>query len=187
MRLIYSGLSGVGKDYLLSKVDEDLNNNSVRVLSMGDMICSQLVHMGIDVGRDELSNLDRELIASVTKIALHHLKDSSDKLLLNTHLVTEGSYGRRNSIGLEGAFYPTSMLCIVARPEDIIARRSSDGTRRRPKDTAANIGAIQREQLQYAIELSNQLAVPLSVIDNSNDKEEGAVMQLRATIRQAIK
>ena len=181
-----TGISGVGKTTLLSKVVEIIKSHdkSVNVLSFGTMMFEIAKENGLKE-RDELRKLSLKEQQNLQKIVAEKIAAQTDELvIIDTHAFIhspEGYYPGLPEHVLK-IIKPTNFVSVSAKPEEIYNRRMKDDTRNRDKITLINI----KKELEYQTGMISACVVitgsPVRYILNDEGKVDEAVDKIITSI-----
>ncbi len=181
MRILYCGLSGVGKDSLLKASGEFLVAEGVSTTSFGDemLTCARRVHTKVE--RDDLKHLpideQRQFAARAIDSIAHH----NGRLLVNTHIVIEGVPVAAQDSSMVAAMQVNGIVCVTASPDLIIGRRAADDSRQRLVLSCDQVEELQGLQYDMALSLGQTLGIGVDFVDNSICVQQGA-RELQSTL-----
>jgi len=138
-----TGIPGVGKTSLLSKMVEILKNHkkNVNMINYGTLMFEVAKENGLK-DRDELRKLPISEQQHLQKIAAEKIAAQNEEIvIIDTHAFInspEGYYPGLPEHVLK-IIAPTNFVSVSAKPEEIYNRRMKDDTRNRDKITLANI------------------------------------------------
>lgn len=142
---VLTGLSGCGKDYLLSKMKTmAILPPSIATVSFGERLFEVLQKYHPDItSRDDIKRLlsQEQVRNGVLQLCTDLL--SIQPALINTHVV----YRQNGSIAfnpdVEKKLNPTNYVFVWTEPEQIMLWRSADLSRKRPIETVDEIALHQ--------------------------------------------
>jgi adenylate kinase len=185
-KIILTGIPGVGKTTLLSKIVEIIKSHdkSVNVLSFGTLMFEIAKENGLKE-RDELRKLPLKEQQNLQKIVAEKIAAQTDELvIIDTHAFInspEGYYPGLPEHVLK-IIKPTNFVSVSAKPEEIYNRRMKDDTRNRDKITLINI----KKELEYQTGMISACAVitgsPIRHILNDEGKVDEAVDKIITSI-----
>ncbi len=185
-RIIMTGIPGVGKTTLLSKIVEVLKSHdkSVSVMSFGTLMFEIAKKNGLK-NRDELRNLPVKEQQNLQRLAAEQIAAQNDQIvIIDTHAFInspEGYYPGLPEHVLK-IIKPTNFVSISAKPEEIYNRRMKDDTRNRDKITLINI----KKELEYQSGMISACAVitgsPVRQILNDEGKVDESVHKIISSI-----
>ena len=185
-RIVITGIPGVGKTTLLSKIVEALksHNKSVTVMSFGTLMFEIAKKNGL-TDRDELRNLPVKEQQNLQRLAAEQIATQNDQIvIIDTHAFInspEGYYPGLPEHVLK-IIKPTNFVSISAKPEEIYNRRMKDNTRNRDNITLINI----KKELEYQTGMISACAVitgsPVRYILNDEGKVDEAVDKIITSI-----
>jgi len=181
-----TGIPGVGKTTLLSKIVEVLKSHdkSVSVMSFGTLMFEIAKKNGLK-NRDELRNLPVKEQQNLQRLAAEQIAAQNDQIvIIDTHAFInspEGYYPGLPEHVLK-IIKPTNFVSISAKPEEIYNRRMKDDTRNRDKITLINI----KKELEYQSGMISACAVitgsPVRQILNDEGKVDESVHKIISSI-----
>lgn len=142
-KIVMTGIAGVGKTTLLSKIVEILksNNKTVKVISYGTLMFNVAKENGLQ-DRDELRKLPVIEQQKLQKIVAEKISSQNEEIvIIDTHAFInspEGYYPGLPEHVLK-IIKPSNFVSVSAKPEEIYNRRMKDDTRNRDKITIENI------------------------------------------------
>ena len=185
-KIIMTGIPGVGKTTLLSKIVEIIKSQgkSVEVMSFGTLMFEIAKKNGLK-DRDELRNLPLHEQQNLQKIVAEKIAAQNEQIvIIDTHAFinsTEGYYPGLPEHVLK-IIKPTNFVSVSAKPEEIYNRRMKDNTRNRDKITLINI----KKELEYQSGMISACAVitgsPVRHILNDEGKVDEAVNKVITSI-----
>jgi adenylate kinase len=185
-KIIITGIPGVGKTTLLSKVVEIIKSHgkSVTVLSFGTLMFEIAKKNGLK-DRDELRKLPVKEQQNLQKIVAEQIAAQNEEIvIIDTHTFInspEGYYPGLPEHVLK-IIKPTNFVSVSAKSEEIYNRRMKDNTRNRDKITLINI----KKELEYQSGMISACAVitgsPVRHILNDEGKVDEAVDKIITSI-----
>ena len=185
-KIIMTGIPGVGKTTLLSKIVEVIKSHdkSVNVLSFGTLMFEIAKENGLK-DRDGLRKLPLKEQQSLQKIVAEKIAATNEQIvIIDTHAFInspEGYYPGLPEHVLK-IIKPTNFVSISAKPEEIYNRRMKDNTRNRDGITLINI----KKELEYQTGMISACAVitgsPVRHILNDEGKVDEAVDKIITSI-----
>ena len=184
--IIMTGIPGVGKTTLLSKIVEVIKSHdkSVNVLSFGTLMFEIAKENGLK-DRDGLRKLPLKEQQSLQKIVAEKIAATNEQIvIIDTHAFInspEGYYPGLPEHVLK-IIKPTNFVSISAKPEEIYNRRMKDDSRNRDKIT---LTIIKKE-----LEIQSGMISACAVITGSPVKHilngEGKIDEATNKIIKAI-
>ncbi len=185
-KIIMTGIPGVGKTTLLSKIVETIKSHdkSVNVLSFGTLMFEIAKENGLKE-RDDLRKLPLNEQQNLQKVVAEKIAAITDEIvIIDTHAFInspEGYYPGLPEHVLK-IIKPTNFVSVSAKPEEIYNRRMKDNTRNRDKITLINI----KKELEYQTGMISACAVitgsPVRHILNDEGKVDEAVDKIITSI-----
>jgi len=185
-KIIMTGIPGVGKTTLLSKIVDIIKSHdkSVNVLSFGTLMFEIAKKNGLKE-RDDLRKLPVKEQQNLQKIVAEQIAAQNEEfVIIDTHAFInspEGYYPGLPEHVLK-IIKPTNFVSVSAKPEEIYNRRMKDTTRNRDKITLINI----KKELEFQTGMISACAViagsPVRYILNDEGKVEEAVDKIITSI-----
>ena len=185
-KIIMTGIPGVGKTTLLSKIVEIIKSHdkSVNVLSFGTLMFEIAKENGLKE-RDELRKLPLKEQQNLQKIVAEKIATLTDEIvIIDTHAFINSSEGYYPGLPehVLKIIKPTNFVSVSAKPEEIYNRRMKDDTRNRDKITLITI----KKELEYQTGMISACAVitgsPVRHILNDEGKVDEAVDKIITSI-----
>lgn len=185
-KIIMTGIPGVGKTTLLSKLVEIIKSHdkSVNVLSFGTLMFEIAKKNGLKE-RDDLRHLPLKEQQNLQKIVAEKIATLTDEIvIIDTHAFINSSEGYYPGLPehVLKIIKPTNFVSVSAKPEEIYNRRMKDDTRNRDKITLINI----KKELEYQTGMISACAVitgsPVRHILNDEGKVDEAVDKIITSI-----
>ncbi|MEM4035352.1 MAG: adenylate kinase [Fervidicoccaceae archaeon] len=140
--VVVTGVPGVGKTTVLSELKRLAQESGVDlvVANFGDYMLKVAVARGLVESRDEMRRLPHRVQLDLQELAAREIVSDAAKrlgqggvLVVDTHSVVKTSSGYWPGLPehVVSALNPDSIVLIEADPEEILARRESDASRRR--------------------------------------------------------
>ena len=181
-----TGIPGVGKTTLLSKMVEVIKNHgkSVHVMSFGTLMFEVATKNGLK-DRDGLRKLPVTRQQELQKLAAEKIAAQTEQvIIIDTHafINSPGGYYPGLPENVLKIIKPTNFVSVSAKPEEIYNRRMKDTTRNRDKITLINI----KKELEYQTGMISACAVitgsPIRHILNDEGKVDEAVDKIITSI-----
>jgi len=185
-KIIMTGIPGVGKTTLLSKIVEIIKSHdkSVNVLSFGTLMFDIAKENGLKA-RDDLRKLPLKEQQNLQKIVAEKIAALTDEIvIIDTHAFINSSEGYYPGLPehVLKIIKPTNFVSVSAKPEEIYNRRMKDDTRNRDKITLITI----KKELEYQTGMISACAVitgsPVRHILNDEGKVDEAVDKIITSI-----
>lgn len=185
-KIIMTGIPGVGKTTLLSKLVEIIKSHdkSVNVLSFGTLMFEIAKKNGLKE-RDDLRHLPLKEQQNLQKIVAEKIATLTDEIvIIDTHAFINSSEGYYPGLPehVLKIIKPTNFVSVSAKPEEIYNRRMKDDTRNRDKITLITI----KKELEYQTGMISACAVitgsPVRHILNHEGKVDEAVDKIITSI-----
>ncbi len=172
-----TGVTGVGKDYLLDKSLAGIERINRR--NFGDELGRQL-----QTDKDGLASVDSapDVRQAVASVALR-MKELTP-LFLSSHVVRSSSDTLQSVLDVEGLMLPDWYVVITAPPEIIIERvqkRNMQGARKSVMKSVDEIDDIQQHQLSIVQQVAHELNCDVLTVVNAPEVDTNSNVE---TIRQ---
>lgn len=170
-----SGVSGVGKDFLINRAFAD--DNTVEIVSTNRSLKRLVDRSGQDIRRftcnEQFDLYNEELVNELTD------KNINKNIILNTHLVHQ----RMGKLAVDDSLVlyenPNVLIHIESDPEIIAKRRTEDVKRHRLLSSVSDIEHYQSVEGDAVRTVSRMLGASAVFIYNSMNTVEDSVTQLR--------
>lgn len=168
MRVVMSGVAGVGKSTVLELVKKGTDYD---IINFGTLMFEMAKDIGLVTNRDGLRKLPVDTQINLQKKASAAI-GKMDTVIIDTHM----------SIKSHGGYLPGlpewvirelkvgAYFIIEADPDLIIARRSSDSSRERDEATQESIRTDQEINRYYAAAYSVYTGATINIIENPEGK-----------------
>lgn len=172
MKIIVTGVPGVGKSTVMNGVAEKLN---FKVVNFGDIMFEKAKEMGVK-NRDEIRKLSAEKQRELQRIAGEYL-GSLDNIIIDTHMSIKTPSGYLPGLPewVLNAIKPSLLVLIEADPESIYSRRKKDKTRYRDSEGPTGIEMHQMMNRYFASACSVLTGATVAIIKNEEGKVNDAV------------
>jgi adenylate kinase len=170
------GLSGVGKTTLLHKLADRLPFQHLHASALIQE--GRRAHGAQDASIDMLrmANIDENqklLIAGFEKVVDRQVK----LVVVDGHSVIDTPEGLvRIQSAIFAAIEICQVVCLVAEPFEIEARRLSDAKRKRPARSAKELEEQQNTSIVHALRISLDLSVPMHVFTSTQIDEMQGIL-----------
>ena len=178
--VIVTGISGVGKTWLLERVAQML---PAQVLSAGRLIAEeQSLQTDLQVPYDDLRARDIDANQKVLAKAFKRRLDiDASIVLLDAHILVDTPLGLKFiACGVFVDIRPTMFLFIEDEPEQIQRYRSEDPSRCRPTRDAKALAMQQEQAKSSAKDIATELCVPFHVLKAGDVEGVVQLLQERA-------
>lgn len=177
-----TGVTGVGKDYLVAAANAD---NKIRSRNLGTII-GEMLKMDRDamMGTADFDELRTAQLKAYSMVV------SEQPLVVTCHAVREIEKGRLGyDEEMEGIFNPLSYVFVKAPAELInerVQKRNMSGERKSHERSTAQIDEEQSAKLELTRTLADYLSTRLIVLDNIDEAYVGNVAILRSEINMVL-
>ncbi len=181
MRVVISGVAGVGKSTVLDLVKKGTDYD---IINFGTLMFEMAKDIGLVENRDELRKLPVDTQINLQKKASNVI-GKMEKVIVDTHM----------SIKSHGGFLPglpewvirelrvSAYFVIEADAGLIVRRRISDGSRTRDEATEGDIRTHQEINRYYAAAYSVFTGATVNIIDNPEGKPNIAANTIISRLR----
>ncbi len=172
MRVVISGVAGVGKSTVLDLVSRKTHYD---VINYGTLMFEMAHEIGLVTDRDELRKLNVDTQINLQKKASQAI-GKMDNVIIDTHLAIKSPMGYLPGLPewvlreLKVSVY----FLIEAKPSLILERRNKDKLRKRDDDTIALITEHQDTNRQFAVAYSIYTGATINYVINPDGKPEVA-------------
>lgn len=180
-----TGVSGVGKDFLIGEALRDLegahvystNRELARLLSERGIVMSDLETSDeIEVNARESDRRVHERIRAMP----------DDRHVLNTHMVHERPEGAVVDTGTLEQIPPRDIVVVTASPEEISERRRDDRSRARVVEPDFAISEKQELELQGAKETARKIGARVTTLMNDAQHTDENIRKMRGLIETSV-
>lgn len=177
-----TGVTGVGKDYLVAAANAD---NKIRSRNLGTII-GEMLKMDRDA---MMRKVDFDEIRTA-QIKAYTMVVAEQPLVVTCHAIREIEKGRLGyDEEMESIFNPQSYIFVKAPAELIkerILERNMSGERKSVEQSAAQIDEEQSAKLELTRTLADYLCTRLIVLDNIDEAYVSNVAILRSEINMVL-
>jgi adenylate kinase len=186
---VVTGVPGVGKSTVVAGALEKLKAEGLvyELVNYGDVMLEMMKErMGI-TDRDEMRKIPFEPYKEIQRAAAERIaaKAKLKPVLLDTHCTIKKPEGYLPGLPrwvLE-SLKPESIVLIEAEPEEVVARRTKDVSRRRDEELLAEV--VEHQQLNRAIAMAYATLVgaTVKIVKNRNGKLSEAINDMVDALR----
>mmetsp|Transcript_29090 Transcript_29090/g.55967 ORF Transcript_29090/g.55967 Transcript_29090/m.55967 type:complete len:186 (+) Transcript_29090:2373-2930(+) len=175
---IVTGISGVGKSWLLKRVGEHI---PIQVLSAGRVIRDQIARdLGQEVSYDDLRTRDVAANQEALKVGFQNACDPHTQIVvLDAHVVIDTPNGLKS---IETAVFDdigaSLIIFLEQKPGQIAENRSRDSSRKRPLRDSETLDRHQKMAKLIAEQVATDLGISYHVLQS--DDIEGLIWVLSA-------
>lgn len=181
-----TGLSGVGKDFLIEHAIFDKNNT--QIYSTNRILAELLKKNNIDAktltSEENIDDIERE----ANTLILDSINNAQNKHhILNTHITHvrgDGMYIDDKTIEF---LKPRDIVLVKADPDTIIKRRQNDSSRNRISRTVDEIEAQQTLEESYASQISKKIGSRVVKLINEDQNTEENISELKSILRTSLR
>ncbi|MGC8565393.1 MAG: adenylate kinase [Thermoplasmata archaeon] len=172
MKIIVTGVPGVGKSTVMNSVCEKLN---YRIMNFGDVMLEKGKEFGVK-NRDEIRKLPLEKQRELQKLAGEYL-GTMENIIIDTHMSIKTPSGFLPGLPewVLKAINPSMLVLIEADPASIDLRRKKDESRHRDKEDINGIELHQMMNRYFAASCSILTGATVAIIKNEEGKVNEAV------------
>lgn len=167
MKVVVAALPGSGKTTIMELIKK--KRPDITVVNVGDMIRKiAMKKLGIkdrDELRKKLTIEQQREFQEKTAEEIAKIKDKN--ILIDTHTSVKTPRGFFPGLSERTAHIikPDVIVFLEYRPEDIIARRKNDPTRKRDDDSVEVLNEHQESSKQFAFEAAEHVEAAVKIID----------------------
>ena len=174
-----TGISGVGKDFLIEKATCDLQN--AKIYSTNEEIGKIMIANGIDFTQLSVhDNLDQYAEMANMKIADQIEKTPKNSNIINTHITHPrrgGLYVDQNTLE---TLVPRDLVMIKADPSTIQSRRRTDLSRNRREEPKQQLLEQQVQEENVAQDIAKRIGSRITTLINEEPYTEQNAKTLHA-------
>jgi adenylate kinase len=187
--VVVTGVPGVGKSTVIAGALEVLRAEGLiyELVNYGDVMLEMMrERMGV-TDRDEMRRIPFEPYREIQRAAAERIARMAElkPVLLDTHCSVKKPEGYLPGLprwALE-ILKPDSIVLIEAEPEEIVARRTSDVSRRRDEELLAEVAEHQQLNRAIAMAYAALVGATVKIIKNRNGKLSEAVKDMVDALR----
>lgn len=170
MRVVISGVAGVGKSTILDIVRQKTNYD---IINFGTLMFEMARNINLVKDRDELRKLPVDTQINLQKKASSAI-GKMNNVIIDTHMTIKTPDGYLPGLPewVLRELKVSSYYLIEADPAQILSRRNSDSTRRRDNDTEEDIREHQEVNRYYAASYSVYTGATITFIQNVHGKPD---------------
>jgi adenylate kinase len=167
MRVVISGIPGVGKSTVLDMVSK---KSQYEIVNFGSLMFDMARDLGIVKTRDEIRKLDVDTQKNLQKKASNQL-GKMDNIIIDTHMSIKSPAGYLPGLPawVLSELMISAYFIIESTPEEIKNRRAKDPTRSRDEDTIKDIDEHQQVNRYYAAAYSVYSGATIKYIYNPDN------------------
>lgn len=176
MRVVISGVAGVGKSTVLEIVKKRSNYD---IINFGTLMYEMAMDIKLVKNRDELRKLNIDTQINLQKKASSAIGHMDD-VIIDTHMSIKSPRGYLPGLPewVLRELKVSSYFVLEADPETIKKRRELDGTRSRDEDKVNEIREHQEINRYYAAAYSVYTGATVNYITNVEGKPEVAAEKI---------
>ncbi len=170
MRVVISGIPGVGKSTILDLVSK---KSDYRIINFGSLMLEIAKKETSINSRDDIRKLDIETQKHIQRLTSNEL-GRMNNIIIDTHMSIKSPSGYFPGLP-EWVLHElnvSSFFLIESKPEEIKKRRDNDKTRSRDSDTVEDIGEHQEINRYYAAAYSVYSGATVNFICNQEGNPE---------------
>lgn len=175
MKIIVTGVPGVGKSTIMNGVSEKSN---YKVMNFGDVMFEKAKELGVK-NRDEIRKLPIEKQRELQRMAGEYL-GKLDNIIIDTHMSIKTPSGFLPGLPewVLREIKPSMLVLIEADPVQIDSRRKKDESRYRDPDGPAGIELHQMMNRYFATACSVLTGATVVILKNEEGKVNEAIDHL---------
>jgi len=187
--VVVTGIPGVGKSTVIDGALEKLKAEGLayELVNYGDVMLKIMrERMGI-TDRDEMRKVPFEPYSEIQRAAAERIAEMAElkPVLLDTHCSVKKPEGYLPGLPkwvLE-SLKPESIVLIEAEPEEVVARRTKDVSRRRDEELLAEVAEHQQLNRAIAMAYAALVGATVKIVKNRNGKLSDAIKDMVDTLR----
>ena len=170
MRVVISGIPGVGKSTILEMVSK---KTQYEIINFGSLMFDMAVDLDLVKSRDDIRRLDVDTQKNLQKKASNKI-GKMDNIIIDTHMSIKSPAGYLPGLPewVLRELMVSSYFLIESTPEEIKRRRENDSTRSRDSDTVQDIKEHQEVNRYYAAAYSVYSGATIKYIYNPDNHPE---------------
>lgn len=187
--IVVTGVPGVGKSTVVAEALEKLRAAGLgyELINYGDVMLELARRRAGVFDRDEMRRLPADVYRDIQRGAAEWIAQVAKRklVLLDTHCSIKKLEGYLPGLPrwvLE-SLKPESILIIEAPPEEVIARRTKDITRRRDQELIAEIAEHQQLNRAIAMAYAAMVGATVRIIKNRDGRLSEAVGEMVEALR----
>ncbi len=187
--VVVTGIPGVGKSTVIAGALEKLKVEGLvyELVNYGDVMLEMMKErMGI-TDRDEMRRIPFEPYREIQRAAAERIAEMAElkPVLLDTHCSVKKPEGYLPGLprwALE-SLKPESIVLIEAEPEEVVARRTRDVSRRRDEELLAEVAEHQQLNRAIAMAYAALVGATVKIVKNRNGKLSEAIKDMVDALR----
>jgi len=187
--VVVTGIPGVGKSTVIAGALEKLREEGLvyELVNYGDVMLEMMgEQMGI-TDRDEMRKVPFEPYREIQRAAAERIAEMAElkPVLLDTHCSIKKPEGYLPGLprwALE-SLKPESIVLIEAEPEEVVARRTRDVSRRRDEELLAEVAEHQQLNRAIAMAYAALVGATVKIVKNRNGKLSDAIKDMVDALR----
>jgi len=187
--VVVTGIPGVGKSTVIAGALEKLKVEGLvyELVNYGDVMLEMMKErMGI-TDRDEMRRIPFEPYREIQRAAAERIAEMAElkPVLLDTHCSVKKPEGYLPGLPrwvLE-SLKPESIVLIEAEPEEVVARRTKDVSRRRDEELLAEVAEHQQLNRAIAMAYAALVGATVRIVKNRNGKLSEAIRDMVDALR----
>ncbi|MCL4452879.1 MAG: adenylate kinase [Candidatus Thermoplasmatota archaeon] len=170
MRVVISGIPGVGKSTILEMVSK---KTQYEIINFGSLMFDMAVDLDLVKSRDDIRRLDVDTQKNLQKKASNKI-GKMDNIIIDTHMSIKSPAGYLPGLPewVLRELMVSSYFLIESTPEEIKHRRENDSSRSRDSDTVQDIKEHQEVNRYYAAAYSVYSGATIKYIYNPDNHPE---------------
>ena len=175
-----TGVSGVGKDFLIDKSVGD--SSGTRIYSTNRHLSGMLAEQGLSIFALSSVGLDEAVRQSNRRIVDAIRSNPGDCSIVNTHIVHNRPSGLKIDRETLGQIRPRDIIAVTANPETIAERRYKDKKRNRITESISEIKEKQEIEVLEAERIARSIGARVVKLVNTESRTDENVRQIRELI-----
>ncbi len=183
MRVVISGIPGVGKSTVLDLVSK---KSQYEIINFGTLMFDMAKDLELVNSRDDIRKLDIDTQKDLQKKASNKL-GNMDNIIIDTHMSIKSPSGYLPGLPLWvlTELMVSAYFLIESKPEEIESRRYNDKERKRDDDTVEDINEHQQVNRYYAAAYSIYSGATIKFIYNPDNHPEIAAANILEGLKNA--
>jgi len=186
LRVVVVGIPGVGKTTVVEKARSAMRK--AKLVTFGTVMFEEALKLRWVKDRDQMRSLPVERQGRLQRIAAARIARMRDGVVfVDTHLFirTQEGFWPGLPFDVVRALQPTHLVLVEASPEEILARRQSDKSRRRDTLRASDLESELALARAFLAVSSTLTGAPMLLVSNNKGKADEAADTIVRMLRKA--
>ncbi|HLF16764.1 MAG TPA: adenylate kinase [Candidatus Thermoplasmatota archaeon] len=178
--IIVTGIPGVGKTTVMETASKE---RRLAVVVYGTLMFEEAQRRGLAKSRDDMRRLPPETQKEIQREAARRIAAMGD-VIVDTHcsIKTPKGYLPGLPAWVLEALKPSAIVLVEADPEEILARRRNDPSRRRDEDTLEAIAEHQGINRRFAATAATLTGATVHTVHNHDGRVKAAIQQMMPVV-----